>query len=603
MLGQIGQGRPDRAVGGDSAGDDEGRGVADRQGSSGAVDEAIDDGLLEAGGDVGGAVEPARRGALDRALETGEGEVGLGGANQRAGERDGVRVAFAGKLLDRGAARIGQAEELGRLVERLPGGIVDGRGEAAIVADSAHLEQLAMAPGRKQEQVGEGELRIGEARREGVAFEMIDRDQRLAASEGEALAGEQRDHDATDQARAGGGGNRVEIGGNDPGLVHDAANQPGKLLDMGARGDFRDDSAERAVRLVLADHRLREDHAAAGDERGGAVVARGFEAEDQRHDAAFAPAHRLGLVSRVMTRPIILGTRGSPLALAQARQVASRLEVAHEWPAGTVEIRVVKTTGDRVQDRPLAEIGGKALWTKELDAALLAGETNISVHSMKDVESERPPELCIAAMLRRADTRDRLIGAESIAALKQGAVVGTSSPRRAAQLLSVRPDLRIVPIRGNVETRLAKLAAGECDATLLAAAGLDRLHHGDIGTPLDDLLPAPAQGAIGIECRKDDQDMRREIARISHPATFAAVAAERIFTRTLGGTCHSPVAALATIGPDGIHLRAELYSEDGREGIADEARFATSDLEAPAALARAMLERAPPEIARLFAGG
>ena len=132
-----------------------------------------------------------------------------------------------------------------------------------------------------------------------------------------------------------------------------------------------------------------------------------------------------------MTKPIILGTRGSPLALAQARQVASRIEVAHGWPAGAVELRVVRTTGDRIQDRPLAEIGGKALWTKELDAALIAGETDMSVHSMKDVESERPIDLCIAAMPRRADVRDRLIGANSIAALNLGAVVGTSSPRRA----------------------------------------------------------------------------------------------------------------------------------------------------------------------------
>lgn len=298
-----------------------------------------------------------------------------------------------------------------------------------------------------------------------------------------------------------------------------------------------------------------------------------------------------------------LGTRGSPLALAQARMTAAALEQAHHWAAGSVALRIVRTSGDRIQDRPLAEVGGKALWTKELDLALLAGETDASVHSMKDVESERPPELCIAAILKRADSRDRLIGAASIASLKQGAVVGTSSPRRAAQLLAMRPDLKIVPIRGNVETRLKKLATGECDATLLAAAGLDRLHHGDIGSPLDDLLPAPAQGAIGVECRADDQSVRRMIAHVSHPATFAAVSAERIFTRALGGTCHSPVAALATVGPNGIYLRAELYSEDGRERIADEARFGTGDIEAPAALARAMLKRAPPEIARLFGGG
>ncbi|MEO7786975.1 MAG: hydroxymethylbilane synthase [Sphingomicrobium sp.] len=304
-----------------------------------------------------------------------------------------------------------------------------------------------------------------------------------------------------------------------------------------------------------------------------------------------------------MVRKIILGTRGSPLALAQARQVASRIEVAHAWPADTVEIKVVRTTGDRVQDRPLAEIGGKALWTKELDAALLAGETDISVHSMKDVESERPDAFCVAAMPRRADVRDRLIGAGSIEALKQGAVIGTSSPRRAAQLLSVRPDLRIVPIRGNVETRLKKLEAGECDATLLAAAGLDRLHHGEIGVALDALLPAPAQGAIGVECRRADSAMRRIVAAISHAATFHAVLAERAFTRALGGSCHSPVAALAIFERDGrIWLRAEILSEDGAERLSDEIRFAAGDHDSPAALARAMLARAPATIARLFEG-
>ena len=301
-----------------------------------------------------------------------------------------------------------------------------------------------------------------------------------------------------------------------------------------------------------------------------------------------------------MSKPIILGTRGSPLALAQARQVASRIEVVHEWAAGAVEIRVIKTSGDRIQDRPLTDIGGKALWTKELDAALAAGETDLSVHSMKDVESERPDIFCLAAMLRRADFRDRLIGAESIAALKPGAIVGTSSPRRAAQMLRLRPDIRIVPIRGNVETRLKKLANGECDAILLAAAGLDRLHHEQVGVALD-LLPAPAQGAIGIEVREADQSLRRIVSAISHVATFRAVAIERAFTRALGGTCHSPVAALASVRHDGlIDFRAELYSENGAECIADSARFGELDLDAAGAFARSMLARAPDSIRTLF---
>ena len=195
-----------------------------------------------------------------------------------------------------------------------------------------------------------------------------------------------------------------------------------------------------------------------------------------------------------MDRPLTLGTRGSPLALAQARLVAAALEAAHGWDAGNVRIFPVRTSGDREQSQPLADIGGKALWTKELDLALLAGETDFSVHSMKDVESERPDALSIAVVLERADVRDRLIGAASIEALPRRARIGTSSPRRAAQIRRLRPDLTIAPIRGNVETRLAKVAAGEFDATLLAAAGLDRLGRGRVGVAIavEAMLPAPA---------------------------------------------------------------------------------------------------------------
>src|SRR5690242_4272134 len=194
-----------------------------------------------------------------------------------------------------------------------------------------------------------------------------------------------------------------------------------------------------------------------------------------------------------------LGTRGSPLALAQARKVASALEAAQRWPDGYIEIVTIKTTGDQVQDRPLAEIGGKALWTKELDRALLAGEVDFCVHSMKDVESVRPEGIHIAAVRPRGDVRDRIVGAESIDALNEGAVVGTSSPRRKAQLLRLRPDLQIVAIRGNVETRLRRVADGEVDATLLAAAGLKRLEI-DAGTaiPTEVILPAPGQAVIGV---------------------------------------------------------------------------------------------------------
>ena len=297
-----------------------------------------------------------------------------------------------------------------------------------------------------------------------------------------------------------------------------------------------------------------------------------------------------------------LGTRGSPLALAQARMTAEALEKAHGWSPGSVTIVTVRTSGDRVQDRPLAEVGGKALWTKELDLALLAGETDCSVHSMKDVESDRPAALRIAAMLPRADVRDRLIGAGSLDDLPHGAVVGTSSPRRAAQVRRIRPDLKTVTLRGNVDTRLARREAGDVDATLLAAAGLDRLGRGEVGSaiPLDVMLPAPAQGAVGIECRSDDARTLALLAAIDHDETSAAVAAERAFTLALGGTCHSPIAALALVEGKMIDFRGEIFSEDGTDHVGDGARFAVGDLEAPAALARAMLARAPESIRRLF---
>ena len=304
-------------------------------------------------------------------------------------------------------------------------------------------------------------------------------------------------------------------------------------------------------------------------------------------------------------RPFTIGTRGSPLALAQARMVAAALEAAHGWAGGTVVIQPVTTSGVRIQDRPLAEVGGKALWTKELDLALLAGETDCSVHSMKDVESERPEALTIAAMLPRADVRDRLIGAQSIDALPEGAIVGTSSPRRAAQLRRLRPDLRIVSIRGNVDTRLAKLAAGEVDATLLAAAGLDRLQRSAVGAAieLEVMLPAPAQGAVGIECRTTDATAAALLKTIDHHDTHAAVSIERAFTRALGGTCHSPVAALAQVDGDTILLSAEIFSEDGIDHVRGSSPLSVGDCEGAAALAASLLDQAPPSIRRLFEGG
>ncbi len=297
-----------------------------------------------------------------------------------------------------------------------------------------------------------------------------------------------------------------------------------------------------------------------------------------------------------------LGTRGSPLALAQARKVAAAIETAQRWPEGYVELVTLKTTGDKVQDRPLSEIGGKGLWTKELDTALIGGKLHFCVHSMKDVESVRPKEIHIAAVRPRGDVRDRLIGAESIDKLKKGAVVGTSSKRRAAQLLRLRPDLRIVPLRGNVETRLKKVESGEIDATLLAAAGLKRLEiTAGTAIPTEILLPAPGQAVIGMECRTNDTETQSVLTTVNNQITYDCVMAERAFTRALGATCASPVAAFCVLEDGDLRMRAQLFSEDGREMVEDRVVFDCGDRRAPVELARKLLASAPQSIRSLFA--
>jgi hydroxymethylbilane synthase len=287
-----------------------------------------------------------------------------------------------------------------------------------------------------------------------------------------------------------------------------------------------------------------------------------------------------------MTRKarLIIGTRGSPLALIQAELVKHAL--TGFWPElaapGAVEIAVVRTAGDRIQDRPLAEIGGKGLFTREIDEAQLSGRIDLAVHSMKDVPTYLPEGIVIPAMLPRADPRDVLIAkVTSIADLPEGAVVGTSSLRRRAQLLAARPDLRIVELRGNVQTRLAKVESGLLDATILASAGLDRLGL-TVGTPiaLDEMLPSPAQGAIGIACRADDDRMLALLAPVADVATMAAVTAERALLRVLDGSCGTPIAALAL--PDGgdLSLAGLVASIDGTDVRRAGGRGPASDAQA-----------------------
>jgi hydroxymethylbilane synthase len=268
---------------------------------------------------------------------------------------------------------------------------------------------------------------------------------------------------------------------------------------------------------------------------------------------------------------IRIGTRGSVLALAQAHEVRAGIEGAHGAGVHEIEVRVIRTSGDRIQDRPLAEVGGKGLFTKEIEEALLAGEIDLAVHSMKDMPTVLPAGLTIACYLPRADVRDAFISAKaaSLAQLTAGAVVGTSSLRRQAQVLRLRPDLRVVPLRGNVDTRLRKLADGVADATLLACAGLARLGmEGRITAPVppEEMLPAVAQGAIGIEIRADDEAAAHLLAPINHQQTALTVAVERAFLARLDGSCRTPIAGLAElVSPHSLVFRGMILTPDGRQ--------------------------------------
>ncbi|MGI9482840.1 MAG: hydroxymethylbilane synthase [Hyphomicrobiales bacterium] len=263
-----------------------------------------------------------------------------------------------------------------------------------------------------------------------------------------------------------------------------------------------------------------------------------------------------------------IGTRGSPLALAQANEVRNRLLSAHSLDPDAVEIVTITTTGDRIAARPLAEIGGKGLFTKEIEEALLAGAIHMAVHSMKDMPAEFPPGLMIDCLLPREDVRDAFLSpvCGSIAQLPERAVVGSSSVRRQAQIKRLRPDVEVVQFRGNVQTRLRKLDEGVAAATFLACAGLNRLGLSHVITSVvepEDMLPAVAQGAIGIEVRADDTNTRALLEPLNDKETSDAISAERGFLKVLDGSCRTPLAALATITGDACTLRAMVLSPDG----------------------------------------
>lgn len=301
-----------------------------------------------------------------------------------------------------------------------------------------------------------------------------------------------------------------------------------------------------------------------------------------------------------------IGTRGSPLALAQAHETQSRLIAAHPELSepGAIEICVIKTTGDKVQDRPLSEIGGKGLFTKEIEDALLEGAIDLAVHSMKDVPTHLPDGLEIACLLEREDARDVLIASTgtSIATLPRNAVVGSASLRRAAQIKAQRPDLVITALRGNVETRIAKVQRGDAAATLLALAGLKRLGKEAAATAIlstEEILPAVAQGAIGIETRIGDVRVGRFLAPLNHAPTRHRVIAERACLTVLEGSCRTPIAAYCEIARDQLHLRALIAQPDGSVVHRHEDYAPTVDAaELGAAIGRRLKHMAGPDFLR-----
>jgi hydroxymethylbilane synthase len=284
-------------------------------------------------------------------------------------------------------------------------------------------------------------------------------------------------------------------------------------------------------------------------------------------------------------RRLRIGTRGSRLARAQTDLVCRALAAAHPdlGAPAALELVTIRTTGDQITDRSLAELGGKGLFCKELEAALLECRIDLAVHSVKDLPTWLPEGLTIGAVLEREDPRDVLLARPPapIAALPEAALIGTASVRRKAQLLAKRPDLRVVNFRGNVDTRLRKLAAGEVDATLLALAGLCRLgidHAGVVLGP-EEMLPAVGQGAIGIECRADDGASRALLAAIDHAASSACVRAERALLAALDGSCHTPIAGYAAMSDEGLHLRALIARPDGSGCLRTGRTGATEDAE------------------------
>ena len=599
-LGETFQASADGAVGGHTAGDDQAQiGVGLAVGVHGpgrALDQLADDGRLDAGGEVApiGLALHGRRQASGGGLQPREREVAAGPAKQ--GPRQGIarRIAALGQALQGWSGRIAEAERGADLVEGLAGGVVDGRAEAAAGADARHLQQLAMAARDQKQQERVGNIG-GEAGGDGVTLQVVHGDERFIQRQGHGLAEGERHHHTADEPGASGGGDAGEGGGRNTGLRQGPLNDAVDDLDVGAGRDLRHHAAIGRMLVDLAANDVGDNLGAAvgtqaHDRRGGLVAAR-FEAKDCKGNGHSHCASGVWWGSRppMAKQPIRIGARGSKLSVVQAETVRAAIGRALGDDAAA-ELVLITTTGDRIQDRTLSEIGGKGLFTQEIEAALLDGRIDCAVHSLKDMPTELPAGLIIAAIPAREDPRDAFVSERyaSLADLPEGGSLGTASLRRQAQALRARPDLKVMTLRGNVDTRLAKLARGDFDAILVAAAGLKRLGlESHIRSYIDptETPPAPGQGALAIETRTEDGDAPWLSNLRGHDATLA-VAAERGALAALDGSCRTAIGAHAWMWNEGLALVVEALSPDGRVNFWERARLETPDLASAEAFGR-----------------
>src|SRR5262249_12259251 len=539
------------------------------------VEDDVDDCLLEARAKIGDILIAERsdffRFKAQRGLQSRERKIGILATMHWTRQSETRCIAAGSFFLDLRSARKTKAKQLGGFVEGLANGIILRRAKANVIADAANSQDLGMPPGGEEQTIWECRS-VCQPRRQGMRFKVIDGNQRFVLHKRDRLRGGQAYDHAADKPGSRGCGNSIDRIIVAARLPHGVGDHDVERFHVGARCNLRHYPAKSSVLADLRQHNIGQNSAAAilqsFNDRGGGLVARRLDAEDDHQiphsharsgevtageiiaspDRWADPPGRLASRGNMAqsTASLRIGTRGSPLALVQARAVRARLAAAMGVEEDGIRLVVIRTTGDIIQDRTLAEEGGKGLFTKEIEEALLAGRVDLAVHSAKDMPTVLPGRLILAACLEREDSRDVFISrkARSLAELSKGASLGTASLRRQAIAMRARPDLRVMPLRGNVETRLRKLDAGEVDATLLALAGLRRLgltEHATHVMSADEFLPAVGQGAIGIETRDDHQRIRDTLASIDHADTSTAVACERSFLEALDGSCKTPI--------------------------------------------------------------